>query len=48
MFCMPAHLFNRLIIVVPMGLCVIMGAFNYDSMLKANGYKPVGVNISDE
>ena len=48
MFCMPAHLFNRLIIVVPMGLCVIMGAFNYDSMLRANGFKPVGGKITDD
>ena len=45
---MPAHLFNRLIIVVPMGLCVIMGAFNYDSMLLANGFKPVGSKLSDD
>ena len=33
LFCVPAHMFNRMIIVFPMGLCVLLGAFKYDAML---------------
>ena len=31
-----------------MGLCILMGAKNYDHMLTANGYKPVGNSITDD
>lgn len=47
-FCIPAHLFNRMIIVVPMSLCFLLGSYNYDYMLKHNGYHPVGEEISKE
>ena len=44
----PAHMFNRMIILFPMGLCVILGALRYDYMLETNGFKPLGPNIPDE
>mmetsp|Transcript_5455 Transcript_5455/g.7285 ORF Transcript_5455/g.7285 Transcript_5455/m.7285 type:complete len:199 (+) Transcript_5455:557-1153(+) len=47
-FCIPAHLFNRMIILVPMGICVIMGALNYDYMLATNSYQQAGNKIDDE
>ena len=37
-----------MIILVPMGICVILGALYYDYMLKVNGYQVVGTHISDE
>ena len=48
LFCVPAHMFNRMIILAPMGLCVIMGATNYDYMLETNDFKPIGTKASDE
>jgi hypothetical protein len=47
-FCIPAHLFNRMIIVVPMSLCFLLGTYNYNYMLKKNGYHSVGEDISKE
>ena len=47
-FCAPAHMFNRMIILAPMGICVILGAINHDYMLQMNGYKPAGDQVSDE
>ena len=40
-------MFNRMIILVPMAITLMLGANNYDSMLVENGYKPVGENIKD-
>ena len=41
-------MFNRMIILAPMGICVILGAINHDYMLQVNGYKPAGDQVSDE
>ena len=41
----PAQLFNRVIIVVPLGICILLGANRYDSMLTSNGYKAKGADI---
>ena len=43
----PAHLFNRCIILVPMFISVLLGAHYYDIMLITNGFQPVGDEISD-
>ena len=48
MFFLPAHLFNRAIILVPLAFCVLIGAVNYDSMLTQNGFEPRGDQISQE
>ena len=32
-FCLPAHLFNRILIIIPMGFCFLIGSLNYDTML---------------
>ena len=37
----PAHMFNRMIILIPMGLCVILGALYHKEMLETNGYKGI-------
>lgn len=36
--CVPAHMFNRSIILAPMALSVILGACRYDVMLTHNGF----------
>lgn len=46
-FCIPAHLFNRSIILAPMGICLILGAIYHDKMLEVNGFKPVGERVSE-
>ena len=46
-FCIPAHMFNRWILLVPGALCILLGAFNYDQMLATNGYALVG-QINDD
>ena len=46
-FCIPAHLFNRILIVIPMTICFIIGATNYDKMLVNNNFKPRGDTITD-
>ena len=47
LFCVPAHMFNRTIIVFPMGLCVLLGAFKYDAMLTNNSFVTVGDSVPD-
>ena len=47
-FCIPAHMFNRIIVLVPIVLSVGIGAQKYDTMLTYNGYKAAGDNIDDE
>lgn len=47
LFCIPAHLFNRVIVLIPVLITLILGAKNYDHMLTVNGFKAVGENISD-
>ena len=46
-FFVPGQMFNRMIILVPMAITLMLGANSYDSMLVENGYKPVGENIKD-
>ncbi len=41
----PAQMFNRIIIVVPLGLSILLGANRYDQMLTSNGYKAKGADI---
>jgi len=45
-FCIPAHLFNRMIILVPMSFSVMLGSLNYDYMLTNNGFQAVGDKIA--
>ena len=45
--CIPAHMFNRIIILVPMGISLILGSLYYDHMLKVNGYKKAGHKAND-
>ena len=47
MFCIPAHMFNRMIILVPMALTLIIGSNRYDEMLTENGYQPAGDKLED-
>jgi len=44
----PAQLFNRIIIVLPLGICILLGAARYDNMLTVNGFKPLDDKVSDE
>jgi len=37
-FCLPAHLFNRSIILAPMGIITILGGIYHDEMLVVNGF----------
>jgi len=41
-------MFNGLINLVPMAICVMLGALYYDYMLELNGFKPKGSKISVE
>lgn len=45
--CIPAHMFNRIIILVPMGISLILGSLYYDHMLKVNHYKKAGHKAED-
>ena len=47
LFCIPAHMFNRMIILVPMSFCVLLGARYYDNMLEYNNFRALGDEIED-
>ena len=39
-FFIPAHIFNRILILVPMAISFLIGFSNYDIMLVNNKFKP--------
>ena len=46
-FTIPAHLFNRFIILVPIFICFLLGSKYYDQMLHENQFRPAGDKITD-
>ena len=46
-FFIPAHMFNRIVILLPMAITFIIGASDYDTMLMNNNFKPRGDKITD-
>ena len=47
LFMVPARLFNRCTILVPIFFTFLLGTAFYDQMLEKNGYRPAGADISD-